>query len=198
MQNYKCEQILLIDNYDSFSYNLYQMIGAINPNIQVIRNDELSVEEIKALKPSHIIISPGPGKPKDTGICIELIQKLYKEIPILGVCLGHQSIFEAFGGTVSYAKKLMHGKQSEIEKMNNSKLFENMPQNFSVARYHSLAGLEETLPECLKITALTKDNEIMAIEHKECNVFGVQFHPESILTHQGKTIIKNFIQIEKE
>ncbi len=187
--------LVLIDNYDSFSYNLYQMIGTISTDIKVIRNNEMTVEEVSALNPSHIVISPGPGKPKDAGICIELIQKLYKEIPILGVCLGHQAIFEAFGGTVSYAKKLMHGKQSEIFTTEPSELMKDLPDKLMVARYHSLAGLEETLPNEIKVIARTNDNEIMAIEHKEHKIYGVQFHPESILTPNGITILKNFIRI---
>ncbi len=189
--------LVLIDNYDSFSYNLYQLIGTISEDIKVIRNDVLSVEEIEKLNPSYIVISPGPGKPSEAVICIELVQKLYKKIPIFGVCLGHQAIFEAFGGTVSYAKNLMHGKQSEITQDESSKIFKGLPKSFKVARYHSLAGKEETLPKELQITARTTDGEIMAIEHKEFPVYGLQFHPESIMTERGIDILKNFMEIKK-
>lgn len=186
--------ILLIDNYDSFSYNLYQLIGSINPDIKVIRNDEMTVGQIRELKPDVIIISPGPGRPSDAGICIEAVQKLGKEIPILGVCLGHQSICQAFGGKISYAKQLMHGKQSVVTLDNDSILFNNLPKTIDVARYHSLAAIKEDFPECLKITAQTKDGEIMAVEHREYPVFGVQFHPESILTPNGAQILENFFR----
>lgn len=185
--------ILLIDNYDSFSYNLYQLIGSISPDIKVIRNDEMTIDEIKELNPSHIILSPGPGKPKDAGICIKAAKELGKSIPVLGVCLGHQSIYEAFGGTVSYASKLMHGKQSVVTVDTSSILFNNMNERIKVARYHSLAAIKDTLPDCIKITAWTDDNEIMAIEHTQFPIYGVQFHPESILTPDGKIIIENFL-----
>lgn len=185
--------ILLIDNYDSFSYNLYQLIGSISPDIKVIRNDEMTIDEIKELNPSHIILSPGPGKPKDAGICIKAAKELGKSIPVLGVCLGHQSIYEAFGGTVSYASKLMHGKQSVVTVDTSSTLFNNMNERIKVARYHSLAAIKDTLPNCIKITAWTDDNEIMAIEHTQFPIYGVQFHPESILTPDGKIIIENFL-----
>ncbi len=187
--------ILLIDNYDSFSYNLYQLIGSISPDIKVIRNDEMTIDEIKELNPSHIILSPGPGKPKDAGICIKAAKELGKSIPVLGVCLGHQSIYEAFGGTVSYASKLMHGKQSVVTVDTSSTLFNNMNERIKVARYHSLAAIKDTLPDCIKITAWTDDNAIMAIEHTQFPIYGVQFHPESILTPDGKIIIENFLNI---
>ncbi len=186
--------ILLIDNYDSFSYNLYQLIGAINPDIKVIRNDELSCEEILELKPTHIIISPGPGRPSDAGICEELVVKAKGEVPILGVCLGHQAICEAFGAKITYAKKLMHGKKSVIE-YETSPLFKGLNKTLEVARYHSLAADESTMPKTLRITAKTADSEIMAVEHKEYPIFGVQFHPESILTQQGDIIARNFLNI---
>jgi len=185
--------ILLIDNYDSFSYNLYQLIGTVNPDIKVVRNDALSVEEIKKMAPKHIFISPGPGKPSDAGICVDLIKQLHTVIPILGICLGHQAIFEAFGGTVSYASKLMHGKSSQVTIDAENALFKNMPKVIKAARYHSLAGIKSTLPDILKITAWTEDGEIMAVSHKEYAVYGVQFHPESILTSDGETIIRNFL-----
>ncbi|MBR3635988.1 MAG: aminodeoxychorismate/anthranilate synthase component II [Lachnospiraceae bacterium] len=187
--------ILLIDNYDSFSYNLYQFIGTINTDIKVIRNDELSVDKIDSLKPTHIVISPGPGKPIDAGVCEEVIKNLGDRYPILGVCLGHQAICEVYGATVDHASKLMHGKMSIAHIDTESKLFKGLDQDIEVARYHSLAAVKETLPDCLKITAVTDDNEIMAVEHKEYNVYGVQFHPESILTPDGMTIIRNFLAI---
>jgi len=189
--------ILLIDNYDSFSYNLYQLIGSINPDIKIIRNDAMTVDEIDALKADTIIISPGPGKPEDAGICIELIQKLGDRYPILGVCLGHQSICEAYGATVSYAKVLMHGKQSQTNIDTHCSLFTNLPEVISVARYHSLAVVEETIPECIKVTGRSDSGEIMAVKHKEYNVFGLQFHPESIMTPEGPKILNNFLNLVK-
>lgn len=190
--------ILLIDNYDSFSYNLYQMIGTINPDIMVIRNDEMSIEEIQKLNPSHIVLSPGPGYPKDAGICISASQKLGAHTPLLGVCLGHQAICEAFGATVTHAQKLMHGKQSDTALDTSSPIFKGLPQKIKVARYHSLAALRETIPNCLNVIAETDDGEIMAVRHKEYPIYGVQFHPESILTPDGMQIIKNFLNIKKE
>ncbi len=187
--------ILLIDNYDSFSYNLYQLIGAIDPDIKVIRNDELSCEEVLALSPSHIIISPGPGRPSDAGICEELVIKAEGKVPILGVCLGHQAICEAFGAKITYAKKLMHGKKSTIEYDTSSPIFAGISGELEVARYHSLAADESTMPEVLKITAKTDDGEVMAVQHKEFPVFGLQFHPESILTTKGKAFAENFLKI---
>ena len=184
--------ILLIDNYDSFSYNLYQLIGSINPDIKVVRNDQMTVEEIRALKPERIILSPGPGFPKDAGICIEAAKKLGKEIPVFGVCLGHQAICEAFGATVSYAKELMHGKQSLEELDLTSPVFKGLYEKIPVARYHSLAAVRETIPEELKITAETEDGEIMGVMHRDYPIYGVQFHPESILTPDGYEILKNF------
>ena len=186
--------ILLIDNYDSFSYNLYQLIGEIESNIKVIRNDELSVKEIRELKPEKIILSPGPGRPEDAGIIMDVAKDLGKEIPILGVCLGHQAICVAFGATVTYAKEMMHGKQSEAALDTDSLLFRGCPKKTLVARYHSLAAEKDTIPEELIITARTKDGEVMAIQHREYPVYGVQFHPESILTPEGKTMLKNFIK----
>lgn len=185
--------ILLIDNYDSFSYNLYQLIGEINPDIRVIRNDELSIDEIKALKPDRIILSPGPGRPENAGIIIEAAKKLAKEMPTLGVCLGHQAICAAYGANITYAKELMHGKQSEIKADTESLIFKGCPAAMKVARYHSLAAEQSTLPDCLAVTALTDDGEIMAVEHKEYPIYGVQFHPESIMTPQGKKMLENFI-----
>ena len=186
--------LVLIDNYDSFSYNLYQMIGAICPDIRVIRNDEMTVEEVEKMRPAGIILSPGPGHPEDAGICIETVQKLGGKIPILGVCLGHQSICKAYGATVSYAKELMHGKQSLTTLDQSSVLFRNCPEKAMVGRYHSLAAIEETMPECLRVTARTQDGEIMAVEHKEYPVYGLQFHPESILTPDGGTMLRSWYE----
>lgn len=187
--------ILLIDNYDSFSYNLYQLVGTIEPDIKVIRNDEYTIEEIREFNPERIILSPGPGRPKDAGVCIEAVRVLGKEIPILGVCLGHQSICEAFGATVSYAKKLMHGKMSMIKVKNERRLFSGLASEIPVARYHSLAAAADTIPGELEVTAVTEDGEIMAVQHRDYEIYGVQFHPESILTPDGRKIIENFISI---
>lgn len=185
--------ILLIDNYDSFSYNLYQLIGSINPNIKIIRNDELSVSEIEQLSPDKIIISPGPGRPENAGIITELAATLSKKIPTLGVCLGHQAICMAYGAKITYAKKLMHGKQSDIKINSSCPIFSGCPDNISVARYHSLAADANSLPECLAVTAQTEDDEIMAVMHKKYPIYGVQFHPESIMTPHGELILKNFL-----
>ncbi len=255
--------ILLIDNYDSFSYNLFQMVGAIEPDIKVIRNDACSVEEIRAMKPSGVIISPGPGRPEDAGICIEAVRGLgegvpgtahtrtdipgtahtrtdipgtahtrtdipgtahakadlpgadpLKEqcpgsgnqvtgpaamppIPILGVCLGHQSICAAYGARVGYAKELMHGKTSQCRLDLSSPLFAGLNEVEQIGRYHSLAAVEETMPDCLKVTARTDDGEIMAVEHREYPVYGIQFHPESILTPHGNRILENFVNLSQ-
>lgn len=186
--------ILLIDNYDSFSYNLFQFVGEINPDIKVIRNDELTVEEIRALNPEKIILSPGPGRPEDAGVIIDVVKTLGKEIPILGVCLGHQAICSAFGATITYAKELMHGKQSVARVKTESTLFKGLDENIKVARYHSLAADNDTMSTQLEVTALTDDGEVMAVEHKEYKIYGVQFHPESILTPDGKKILENFLR----
>jgi anthranilate synthase component 2 len=185
--------ILIIDNYDSFTYNLYQLIGAIEPDMKVIRNDAATVEEIRQMKPSAIVLSPGPGKPSEAGICEEVVKELTGEIPILGVCLGHQAICEAFGGTVAHAKRLMHGKQSVAKVDNTSALFYGLSDTTKVARYHSLSLKEETLPDCLEVTASADDGEIMAVQHKRYPVFGVQFHPESIMTPDGRVMLQNFL-----
>lgn len=186
--------ILLIDNYDSFSYNLYQYVGEINPDIRVIRNDEMTIEEIRELNPSHIILSPGPGRPEDAGVIIEAACKLGPEIPILGVCLGHQAICVAFGATVTYAKRLMHGKQSIAKLDTDCPLFAGCPEKTPVARYHSLAADPDTIPEVLTVTAMTEDGEVMAVKHRDYPIYGVQFHPESILTPHGKQILRNFLK----
>ena len=187
--------ILLIDNYDSFSYNLYQLIGEMEQDIRVIRNDEMTVEEIRALNPKRIILSPGPGRPEDAGVIIEVAKTLGKKIPTFGVCLGHQAICAAFGATVTYAKELMHGKKKTIYTVGKSKIFEGLGDSFQAARYHSLAALKDKLPDVLKVTAEAKDGEIMAVEHTEYPIYGVQFHPESVMTPDGKKMIENFINV---
>lgn len=187
--------ILLIDNYDSFSYNLYQLIGEFEPDIKVVRNDELTVKEIEELAPDRLIISPGPGRPENAGIIVEAARTAAKKIPTLGVCLGHQAICMAYGAEITYARQLMHGKQSTAKLDTECALFKGLPQSTPVARYHSLAASADTLPDCLKVTALTDDGEIMAVQHKEFPIFGVQFHPESILTPLGKEMLRNFIEL---
>ena len=188
--------ILLIDNYDSFSFNLYQLIGSIEPNIRVVRNDELTIPEIEALAPSAIFLSPGPGKPCDAGICEDVVRAFAGKIPIFGVCLGHQAICEVYGATVTYAKELMHGKQSVCSLEVSSPIFKGLPEEMPVARYHSLAAVESTIPPELKVIARTDDGEVMAVAHRDFHVYGVQFHPESILTPEGKKILENFLAIE--
>ena len=171
------------------------MVGSIDPDIKVIRNDAMTADEVLALNPKAIILSPGPGRPADAGICEELAVKAAGKVPVLGVCLGHQAITEAYGGVVGYAKQLMHGKQSRTEIDISCDLFKGLFIEIDVARYHSLAAEEESLPEVLKVIARTKDGEIMAIKHRDYDIYGVQFHPESILTPEGKTILQNFINI---
>lgn len=190
--------ILLIDNYDSFSYNLYQLIGTVKDDLKVIRNDEMTVEEIEALHPELIVLSPGPGKPSDAGVCVQVVKELGEKIPIFGVCLGHQAICEAYGATVSYAKQLMHGKTSMAKLDTSATLFQGMEPEIQVARYHSLAAVPETMSETLKITAMTEDGEVMAVQHQTYPVYGVQFHPESVLTPDGIKIIENLIGGQKE
>ena len=187
--------ILLIDNYDSFSYNLYQLVGSINPDIRVIRNDEMTIDEIRALNPSHIILSPGPGRPEDAGVCMEVAKELGGEFPILGVCLGHQAICAAYGATVTYAKQLMHGKQSEVTVDESCPLFKGLEGKIRVARYHSLAADENTMPAELKVCCRTTDGEVMAVQHVDKPIYGLQFHPESILTPKGMTMLKNFLAV---
>ena len=202
--------ILLIDNYDSFSYNLVQYIGTIQKNktgsniegyetdylkqhdIKVVRNDELSVKEIEDMSPEYIILSPGPGRPDRAGICEELLRDYTGDAKILGVCLGHQAIVEAFGGKVTYAKELMHGKQSVVTLDKNAPVFAGIPENVKVARYHSLAGDKDSLPKCLKVIASTEDGEIMAVKHVDRPIYGFQFHPESVLTEYGMEMLNNF------
>ena len=186
--------ILLIDNYDSFSYNLYQLIGSLDPDIKVVRNDELTIPEIRALNPRAIILSPGPGRPADAGVCEDVVKELTGEFPLLGVCLGHQAICEANGGVVTYAKELMHGKQSSAA-LSEDPLFAGIDDRIPVARYHSLAADPKSLPSNLKVIAQTDDGEIMAVRDREHPVYGLQFHPESIMTPDGITILENFLQM---
>ena len=186
--------ILLIDNYDSFSYNLYQLIGQVNSDIQVSRNDKITLDEIKDLNPEAIILSPGPGKPENAGICIDLVKEFHDKIPILGVCLGHQAICAALGGKIDHAKRLMHGKSSKIS-LDYDFIFKGLPSEITVGRYHSLSLAEDSLPDCLEIISKARDDrEVMAVKHKNFNVYGLQFHPESILTPDGLTILENFIE----
>jgi len=187
--------ILLIDNYDSFSYNLYQLVASVAPDVRVVRNDTCTVEELAAMAPEALVLSPGPGRPADAGICMDAVRYFSGKIPVFGVCLGHQAICEAFGGKVSYAKTLVHGKQHLIFQVVENRLFKGLPESFPAARYHSLAAVRETLPEQLKVIALSGDGEVMAVAHTEYPVFGVQFHPESVMTPDGRVIIQNFMAI---
>ena len=191
--------ILLIDNYDSFSYNLYQLIGSIEPDIKVIRNDELSVEEIDKLIPELIVISPGPGRPEDAGVCVSVVRELRGKYPILGICLGHQAICQAYGATVTYARKMMHGKQSVISTDPSDIIFQGLPPEITVARYHSLAADPETIPDALKVTATADDGEVMAVMSLDGSVHGLQFHPESIMTPDGARMMENLLKsVRKE
>lgn len=188
--------ILLIDNYDSFTYNLYQYMGIFTREIKVVRNDKITLAQIEQIKPDKIVLSPGPKSPKEAGICLEVVRKFYDKVPILGICLGHQCIGEAFGGKVSYAKELFHGKQSLIFHT-GSGIFRGITSPMKAARYHSLAVERETLPDCLNVLAETEDKEIMAMCHRTYPVIGLQFHPESIYTEHGKRLIENFLNIER-
>jgi anthranilate synthase/aminodeoxychorismate synthase-like glutamine amidotransferase len=185
--------IVLIDNYDSFTYNLVQYFGEMESDIRVFRNDEITVDQIREMKPDHIIVSPGPCTPNEAGISVETVTRLGPEFPLLGVCLGHQSIGQAFGGDVVRADRIMHGKISTITHTENP-LFTGVPSPFEATRYHSLVIKRETCPDCLEIIAETDQNEIMAVAHKDYPIWGVQFHPESILTKDGKLIVRNFMQ----
>lgn len=189
--------IVLVDNYDSFSFNLFQLFGKEDPNIVVVRNDDVTVESLASLKPDGIVLSPGPGRPEQAGICEDAVRRLSGKVPILGVCLGHQAICEAFEGTIVHAARLVHGKASEIKIDTSSLLFAGIPERTTVARYHSLSVQASTLPACLQVTAMTVDAEaeIMAVQHREHPTFGVQFHPESILTPDGPCIARNFLSI---
>lgn len=186
--------IVLVDNYDSFSYNLYQMVGSLYPDIKVVRNDAISVDELIGLQPEGIIISPGPGRPEDAGVCVDAIRRLDGSVPILGVCLGHQAICTAYGGTVSYAKRLMHGKTSRVDVDNSCPMFHEMERQITVGRYHSLVAVETDLPDELIVVARSADGEIMAVRHRDKPVYGLQFHPESILTPDGHMVLRNFVE----
>lgn len=189
--------ILFIDNYDSFTYNLVQLAGSINPNIKVVRNDSITVSDIEKMNPSHIIISPGPGYPKDAGISEELVRQLKEKFVILGVCLGHQGICEVMGAEIVHAKKLIHGKQTEVRIKTSDKIFKGLDDIIPVARYHSLIAKKDTLPDSLEVLSEDLFGEIMAVKIKGCEVYGLQFHPESILTPNGEIIMRNFLNIER-
>ena len=191
--------ILMIDNYDSFTYNVYQYIGSLYPQIQVVRNDEITIDEIRNLQNLEaLVISPGPGYPDSAGISKEAIKTFGKEISVLGICLGHQAIGEVYGGKVVPAKELMHGKMSEITINNKNPLFEGLEDKIYAARYHSLAAVREKLPDVLRVTAEAEDGEIMAVEHTEYPIFGVQFHPESVMTPDGKVMVENFMRVAEQ
>ena len=187
--------ILMIDNYDSFTYNLVQYLGELGQEVKVFRNDALTVKDIKRLNPAKIVISPGPGRPEDAGISCEVVREFAGKIPILGVCLGHQAIGYVFGGKIVGAKRLMHGKTSKIYH-NKKDIFKGIPNPFLATRYHSLLVERKSLPDCFEIIAQTREDEIMGLKHKEYPLWGVQFHPESILTKSGKQILDNFIKIK--
>ena len=186
--------ILLVDNYDSFVYNLYQFISVEDPDVRLVRNDRITPEEALSMEPDAIVISPGPGKPSDAGVCIELIRQLKGRIPILGVCLGHQAIGEAFGATVTHASRLMHGKTSLLTDVADDIIFKGIKKPVQVARYHSLSVQESTLPEELEVTARSDDGELMAMRHREYPIYGLQFHPESVMTPDGSAMIRNFLE----
>jgi anthranilate synthase component 2 len=185
--------LLMIDNYDSFTYNLVQYLGELGEEVKVYRNDEIALDEIERLRPRHIVVSPGPCTPNEAGISVPLIRRFAGEMPILGVCLGHQSIGQAYGGRIVHAKTLMHGKTSPIHH-GGAGVFHGLPNAFQATRYHSLVIERETLPDCLEITAWTDDGEIMGVRHRTQRVEGVQFHPESILTEHGHALLKNFLE----
>lgn len=192
--------ILMIDNYDSFTYNIVQYLGELGANVKVVRNDMISTKDIEYMEPEKIVISPGPCTPKEAGVSIETINHFHSKLPILGICLGHQSIGAAFGGNIIKAKKIMHGKTSLIYHHQNY-IFKDLPTPYTATRYHSLVIEEETMPDCLEIIAETKsddksENEIMAIRHKDFHTYGVQFHPESIMSEHGHQILKNFLEIK--
>lgn len=186
--------ILVVDNYDSFTYNLVQYLGEMGQDIRVYRNDAITLDEIAALKPDHILVSPGPCSPEQAGVSVKVIQEFAGKIPILGVCLGHQSIGHAFGGNIIRAGRLMHGKTSPI-RHDNKGVFAGIPQEFTATRYHSLLIERDTIPDCLEITAETAEGEIMGVRHKSLPVEGVQFHPESVLTEHGRTLLQNFLAV---
>ena len=187
--------ILIIDNYDSFTYNLVQYLGELGADLKIYRNDKITIEQIKKMRPEKIVISPGPGRPEDAGISVALIKEFSGKIPILGVCLGHQAIGYAYGGKIIQAKELMHGKTSQIHH-NHEGIFQSIDDPFEATRYHSLVIDPKNVPDCLQITAWTNDKEIMGVQHKDHALYGVQFHPESILTKAGMKILKNFLNLK--
>lgn len=189
--------IAVIDNYDSFVHNLCQYLGVLDGDVRVFRNNEVTVEELRALAPDALVLSPGPGRPADAGCCEEVVRELGAEVPLLGVCLGHQAVVEAFGGRVGYARRLMHGKQSETRLDASCPLFSGLPERTPVARYHSLAADPDALPACLRTVAETEDGEVMAVQHRELPVLGLQFHPESVLTPEGMRMIENFVRFAR-
>lgn len=190
--------ILLIDNYDSFTYNLFQLTAGINSDVRVVRNDALTVKEIEALRPSHILLSPGPGYPKDAGVCEEAIRCFAGKVPIFGVCLGHQAICEVFGATIAHAEQLMHGKKSRI-RLKRDPIFAGLPERIDAARYHSLIARRDTIPDDLVVIAEDDGiGEVMAVKHAKFAVYGLQFHPESVLTPQGETMMRNFLEMRGE
>ena len=186
--------ILMIDNYDSFTYNLVQYLGVLGSEVEVHRNDKITLDEIESMKPERIVISPGPGTPQSAGITISMIERFYPKVPILGVCLGHQAIGAAFGGRVLHAARIMHGKTSEISH-DGKGVFRDLPDPITATRYHSLAVERESLPSCLEVSAEAEDGEIMGLRHRQYPVEGIQFHPESILTNEGMNILKNFLNL---
>ena len=186
---------LLIDNYDSFSYNLVQLVGGLDPDIRVVRNDQVTVEDIRRMRPDHLLLSPGPGRPAEAGICEQAVRELAGTVPILGVCLGHQAICEAYGAVICRAEQLMHGKQSAIRITNDAAVFRGLPPVIQGARYHSLIAKRDTLPDELLVTAEDDAGEVMAVKHRAYVVYGLQFHPESILTPEGREIVKNFLSL---
>lgn len=189
--------VLLIDNYDSFTFNLLDYAAALGADVKVVRNDELTADEMFALKPGAVIISPGPSNPQHAGVCVEFIRKYAGKVPMFGVCLGMQSMGYAFGGDIVSAKRIMHGKISKIRHTGKG-VFEGMPENLSMVRYHSLAVSADTMPECLEITAAAEDGEVMGLRHKKFDIEGVQFHPESVLSYGGKRLIENFLRLSGE
>jgi anthranilate synthase/aminodeoxychorismate synthase-like glutamine amidotransferase len=190
-------RVLLIDNYDSFTYNLYQYLCELGATVTVVRNDAITIDEVRALAPDFIVISPGPGVPREAGISVDLVRALGSATPMLGVCLGHQAIAEAYGGVVARAPELMHGKASRVLHDGRG-IFEGLPSPFSAIRYHSLCAAPESVPETLEVTARSESGVIMGLRHREYPVFGVQFHPESILTEHGKDLLRNFLAVRPE
>ena len=185
--------LIMIDNYDSFTYNLVQYLGELGEEVRTFRNDEIALQDIEAMRPDHIMLSPGPCTPNEAGISLSVIEHFKGQVPLMGVCLGHQSIGQAFGGRIIHAKSIMHGKTSSVRHLNKG-VFKNIPNPFTVTRYHSLVIEKSTLPACLEVTAWTDDGEIMGVRHRELAIEGVQFHPESILTEHGHALLKNFLE----